>query len=128
MRFTLPPYIELDRQRRTAEEITVYEGICATTVARAILDCRGLVMTERLLAAATDALREGLLTRAEASQIRSALRRTTEVGALPRPTPTSRTPGASREVAHRTSEHPSELQRPESARKASSSLLTPRQS
>ena len=41
------------------------EGIPATTVARALLDCRGTIMDERLAQAVEEAARAGLVGRAE---------------------------------------------------------------
>lgn len=43
------------------EDLTTYEGIPSTTVARALLDARGLLMTSRLHDAATEARDQGLL-------------------------------------------------------------------
>jgi hypothetical protein len=50
-------------------DLTVYEGIPSATVARALLDCRGLVMGDRLLEAAHQAARVGLLRRREAGRV-----------------------------------------------------------
>ena len=62
----LPDYVEAVRARDVAPgERTVYEGIPATTVARALLDCRGTIMDERLAQAVEEAARAGLLGRAE---------------------------------------------------------------
>ena len=69
----LPPTIELVREDVPKDEVTVYEGIPSVTVARAIAECRGRVMTERLLDAVEEAERRGLLLRSEATALRSTL-------------------------------------------------------
>ncbi|MBI2169851.1 MAG: type IV toxin-antitoxin system AbiEi family antitoxin domain-containing protein [Actinobacteria bacterium] len=69
----LPQYIEVVRRRLDPHELTVYEGIASATVARALLDCRGLTMGERLVDAAREAARRGLLRRSEADQVLSEL-------------------------------------------------------
>ena len=61
VRTKVPNYIEVVRQDVDAREITTYEGIPATTIARALIDSRGLVMNERLIEAAKEALERGLL-------------------------------------------------------------------
>lgn len=65
----LPESIEVIRRRLDPDELTVYEGIPSATVARALLDCRGLVMGERLIDAAREAARRGLLRWSEAEQV-----------------------------------------------------------
>ncbi len=70
---TLPPFVELTRVKDKART-TLYEGLAAQPVADAILECRGLIETERLLEAAKQARREGLLTTAEAQLVRKGLR------------------------------------------------------
>jgi hypothetical protein len=45
--------------------MTTYFRIPSTTVARALLDCTNLIMTERILEAADQARREGLLLAGE---------------------------------------------------------------
>ncbi|MCI4361411.1 MAG: hypothetical protein L3J91_06865 [Thermoplasmata archaeon] len=61
----LPAHVEVVHRRLDPRELTVYEGIPSSTVARAILDCRGLVMGDRLREAAREAARTGLLRRSE---------------------------------------------------------------
>jgi len=61
VRTKVPNYVEVVRQDVDAGEITTYEGIPATTIARALIDSRGLVMNERLIEAAEEALERGLL-------------------------------------------------------------------
>jgi predicted transcriptional regulator of viral defense system len=65
----LPDGVEVIRRRLDAADLTVFEGIPATTVRRALIDCRGLVMRERLLDAAREAARRGLLGRGEADRV-----------------------------------------------------------
>jgi predicted transcriptional regulator of viral defense system len=65
----LPPYIEVLHRRLEPRDLTTYEGIPSATVARALLDCRGLAMGERLIDAAREAARRGLLNRREADRI-----------------------------------------------------------
>ena len=52
VRAKLPDNIEAARLNVEPEALTRYEGIPATTVARALLDSQGLVMRERLIEAA----------------------------------------------------------------------------
>jgi len=61
----LPSWLEVVRQDVPPEDLTIYEAIPSTTVRRALLDCRGLIMTDRLLEAASDAADRGLLRRRE---------------------------------------------------------------
>jgi predicted transcriptional regulator of viral defense system len=65
----LPEFIEVVPDTAPASERTRYEGIAATTVARALRDCRGMVVPHRLLDAARDAARNGLLRRKEAAEL-----------------------------------------------------------
>ncbi|MDN5794800.1 MAG: hypothetical protein L0H79_03495 [Intrasporangium sp.] len=69
----LPAFVELT-QARDAVRTTLYEGLKAQRVADAILECRGRIETERLLDAARQARKEGLLTTAEWQRVRKALR------------------------------------------------------
>lgn len=68
-----PDFLEVERRNLPADELTVYEGIPATTVARALLDCRGAIMDERLIEAAREAARTGLLRRRDAQRVLSDL-------------------------------------------------------
>ena len=65
----LPASLEVIQRRLEAVDLTAYEGIPAATVARALLDCRGLVMRDRLIGAGQEAARRGLLRRTEADRI-----------------------------------------------------------
>jgi predicted transcriptional regulator of viral defense system len=60
-----PTAIEVVRRRLAASDVTVHEGIPTTTVARALRDCRGLVMPHRLVEAAHEAHARGLVRRGE---------------------------------------------------------------
>lgn len=79
VRAALPEFVELREEEMPAEDLTIYEGLHSTTVARALLECRGQVMTERLLDAAKQAKSEGLLTGREYARVRRALTRQTRV-------------------------------------------------
>lgn len=65
--------VEIVRRRDLPEDLTIYEGIPTTTVARALLDARGTVMTERLVDATREARERGLLLRREADRVFAAL-------------------------------------------------------
>lgn len=56
------------------EDLTTYEGIPSTTVARALLDACGLLMTSRLQEAATEARDQGLLLAGEYARVLADLR------------------------------------------------------
>lgn len=73
VRAQLPDHIELVRRDLDPGELTVVEGVPATTVARALFDARGLVMGERLIDAARTAERRGLLRRREARDVLTTL-------------------------------------------------------
>lgn len=68
-RRSLPDFIEVLPGTVDGAERTRYEGIPATTVARALRDCQGVVMPDRLADAAKEAARIGLLRRNEAIAI-----------------------------------------------------------
>lgn len=59
----LPDDVEVVQRRLGEADLTTIEGIPTTTVRRALLDCRGIVMRARLLEAAREAARRGLLRR-----------------------------------------------------------------
>lgn len=75
VRAVLPPFVEAVLDNTDVTELTAYEGIPSTTVARAIIDSCGLEMTERLQQALRDAVRDGLVTRLEQRKVRAALRK-----------------------------------------------------
>lgn len=65
----LPDDVELVQRRVDKADLTISEGIPTTTVRRALLDCRDLVMRERLLDATREAARRGLLRRDQADGV-----------------------------------------------------------
>jgi predicted transcriptional regulator of viral defense system len=69
----LPAQVEVLRRHVPAADLTSYQGIRSTTVVRALLDCRGLLGTDELIAAAEAAVRGGLLLRRERSAVIDAL-------------------------------------------------------
>jgi predicted transcriptional regulator of viral defense system len=69
VRRRLPDSIEVIRERIAPADRTLVDGIPSTTLARALRDCRGLVMDERLREAAIDARRRGLLSAEEAAEM-----------------------------------------------------------
>ncbi|CAN5296633.1 type IV toxin-antitoxin system AbiEi family antitoxin domain-containing protein [soil metagenome] len=77
-RARLPGFIQIVDFEVPESELTTYEGIRSTTVARALLDCRGIVMRERLREATREAWLKGLLTPAERVRVRRGLAATTK--------------------------------------------------
>lgn len=69
----LPGFIELTLVKGDVPT-TRYEGLESQTVADAILECRGRIETERLMDAAKQASKEGLLTTTEWERVRKGLR------------------------------------------------------
>ena len=63
VRRTLPDSIEVIREQVEPDDLTSYEGIPSTTVRRALLDCRDIVMIDRLVEATEEAGRRGLVPR-----------------------------------------------------------------
>jgi predicted transcriptional regulator of viral defense system len=78
VRVALPEFIDLREEVVPDEDLTVYEGLRTITVARALLECRGQLMTERLVDAAKQAKVAGLLTGREYARVRRALAQTTQ--------------------------------------------------
>lgn len=73
----LPDHLEVLRALDVGpDERTVYDGIPATTVARALLDSRGRIMRERLIEAAEEAARMGLVGRRERGRLLEELKAT----------------------------------------------------
>jgi predicted transcriptional regulator of viral defense system len=68
IRGRLPGHIEVIQQHLEAVDLTVYERIPSTTVARALLDCRRILPAEALVDAAEAAVGRGLLRRREAAR------------------------------------------------------------
>ncbi len=73
IRHELPAYIALE-QGGVDDDIEIFEGLATTRVAKAILDCQGLVMPERLLEALIHARDGGLVTHHEYLKVRKAMR------------------------------------------------------
>lgn len=69
----LPPFVELTNAKTDAPT-THYGGLESQTVADAILECRERIETSRLMDAAAQARKEGLLTTAEWRRVRNELR------------------------------------------------------
>ena len=69
----LPPFIELTLVKDDVVT-TRYEGLDSQRVADAILECRGRIERSRLLEAAEEARKEGLMTTREWQQVRKELR------------------------------------------------------
>jgi len=69
----LPAFVELT-QVKGEVRTTFYESLQSQPVADALLECRGRIETERLLAATAQARDEGLLTTAEWQSLREGLR------------------------------------------------------
>lgn len=67
------PDVEIIRDRLPARDLTVSFGIPSTTVARALRDCRDLIMPTRLREAADEARRQGLLLAHEHDDVLEAL-------------------------------------------------------
>lgn len=70
---TLPPFVDLTHVTGDART-TLYEGLMAQPIADAILECRGRIEAERLLDAARQARKDGLLTTIEWQRVRTGLR------------------------------------------------------
>jgi predicted transcriptional regulator of viral defense system len=89
-----PRWIAVHRANFTQEEIHIHEGLPVTTVERSILDTLAANQRPELaLHAVADALREGLLTSAQASKLRKRVNGTVLVHSRP----TFETQGASHE-------------------------------
>jgi predicted transcriptional regulator of viral defense system len=68
-----PHHMQVLRRQVPAEDLTTYQGIRSTTVARALLDCRELLSRAQLISAAEEAVRRGLLLRRERNELIEAL-------------------------------------------------------
>ena len=82
VRLAEPRGISVIQRDVPTDELTYYGGILSVKVWRALIDCKGRVMTERLLDAVGDARRRDLVTPAEAARVRRALRGNTRKGRL----------------------------------------------
>lgn len=72
-RTKVPPYVELTLMKGDTKT-THYEGLASQTVSDALVACRGHVETERLMDAAKEARKAGLLTTTEWQRVRKELR------------------------------------------------------
>lgn len=70
----LPSFVELTHVKDDAVRTTFYEGLEAQPVADAILECQGRIETERLIDAAKQARKDGLLTTSEWQRVMKGLR------------------------------------------------------
>jgi predicted transcriptional regulator of viral defense system len=69
IRRQLPPFLEVEQRPTQELDRTEYEGIPAMTVAQALRECRGKIMADRLVEAAQEAARIGLVTKREAERL-----------------------------------------------------------
>jgi predicted transcriptional regulator of viral defense system len=69
VRVSLPDFVDVERRTLDPADRTTHEGIPCTTVARALVDSRGLIMDERLVQAVRDAVAVGLLRKGEADEV-----------------------------------------------------------
>ena len=72
-RARMPDFVEVLRRQIDPADLTVYEGVPSATVARALIDCRDMIMRDRLLDAVTKAKRTGLLRTREAQRVLDAI-------------------------------------------------------
>lgn len=70
----LPPFVELT-QVKDDVRTTSYQGLTSQSVADALLECRGRIVNERLLAATNQARAEGLLNTAEWLKVKKGIRK-----------------------------------------------------
>ena len=73
IRKTLPKYIKAVIPKSTFNPVS-YEGIPSQSVFDAILECKGLVMVDRLIDAISEAERQGLISHVEAVDARERMR------------------------------------------------------
>jgi predicted transcriptional regulator of viral defense system len=69
VRRPMPRFLAVEQRDLPRRELTLYEGIPATTIAQALRDARGEIMTERLIEATEEAVSAGLLRKQEANEI-----------------------------------------------------------
>ncbi len=72
-RARVPDFVEVVRQQIDPADLIVYEGVPSATVARALIDCRDMIMRDRLLDAVTTARRTGLLRTREVQRVLDAI-------------------------------------------------------
>ncbi len=73
VRSKLPPAVAVVHQKLEADERTMYEGIPSATVARALLDCSGIVRRDYLIEGFEEARRQGLVSGNEVGWVAAAL-------------------------------------------------------
>lgn len=69
VRTAMPATVEVMRRRLAPADLTNYEGIPSTTVARALVDSRQRVMRDRLIEAAREAARRGLISQRDTDRV-----------------------------------------------------------
>lgn len=69
VRAELPRHIEVHEEKVEPRDLTEYEGIPSTTVARALIDARRTVMRDRLEAALDRATAKGLVLRPDRERV-----------------------------------------------------------
>lgn len=69
VRARLPEFVQVLRQQIDPADLTMYEGVPSVTVAKALIDCRGTIMRDRLLDAVDQAKRVGLLRTREVQRV-----------------------------------------------------------
>ncbi len=73
VRHNLPKQVKVITEQVPENQIEIRDGVRTTRVAKAIMDCKGIVMKERLLEALNEANNRGLVTSAETRQVRLAV-------------------------------------------------------
>lgn len=73
VRRELPEWVTVEQTIVPEDDVTMFEGIPMTTVARAMLDAQAYVMTDRLLDAIPTAIDEGLMNGREARKLKREL-------------------------------------------------------
>ena len=73
-RRSVPPTIEVVHRRVDPGDLTVYQGIPSTTIARAILDCHGRVERSRLASGVKEARAQGLISSRDATRVMREMR------------------------------------------------------
>ena len=72
-RARVPDFVEIVRQQIDPTDLTAYEGVPSATVARALIDCRDMIMGDRLVDAVTTAKKTGLLRTREVQRVLDAI-------------------------------------------------------
>jgi len=73
VRARMPNFVEVVREQIDPADLTVYEGVPSATVARALIDCRDMIMRDRLRDAVATAKRTGLLRTREVQRVLDAI-------------------------------------------------------